>query len=138
MASVSDLISALQLLDPSKEIGNISQYTDLIRKSNLRELREFIGDAREIARILDDLVKPEVSYGYGSFIVEFDGSIVFDDGEGGYDFYCEIQIDRDSRLFRVATDVAGVSDVSPTFSSVQEVADFLNEEWGCSPDQTYY
>lgn len=80
MASVSDLISALQLLDPSKEIGNISQYTDLIRKANLDE---FISDASEIARILDDLVKPEVSYGDGSFIVEFDGSIVFDDGEVG-------------------------------------------------------
>lgn len=135
MATVSDLIQSLQLLDPSKEIGSVSQYTDLIRKANLSE---FTSNADEIARILDDLVKPEVAYGDGSFIVNSPTSISFDDGEGGYDFYCEIEIANDSGTFRVAMDVSGVSDDSPTFSSVQEVADFLNAEWCGSSDGCYY
>lgn len=128
MATVRDLIESLKLLDPSKEVGRVSYYLDKIQECNLGD---FVSDAYTLARILDGLVKPEVSYGEGSFCATGGNFITFDDGEGGYDFYCEIKIDNDSQSFLVATDIAGVTDESAKFSTIEEVADFLCEEWGC-------
>ena len=128
MATVRDLIESLKLLDPSKEVGRVSYYLDKIQECNLGD---FVNDAEVLARILDGLVKPDVSYGEGSFYASSGNFITFDDNEGGYDFYCEIKIDNDSKLFLVETDKAGVTDESAKFSTIEEVADFLCEEWGC-------
>ena len=128
MATVRDLIESLKLLDPSKEVGRVSYYLDKIQECNLGD---FVNDAEVLARLLDGLVKPDVAYGEGSFCATGGNFITFDDGEGGYDFYCEIKIDNENQCFLVETLISGVNDESARFSTIEEVADFLCEEWGC-------
>lgn len=128
MATVLELIESLKALNPQMEVGSVEYYIKEIQKCNLCD---FVSDSGVLASILDDLVKPEVSYGEGSFSASGGNFITFDDNEGGYDFYCEIEIDNDSRTYAVEIEKSGVNDKSPRFSTIEEVADFLCEQWGC-------
>lgn len=101
-------------------------------------LDRFVADSVELATLLNSLPEWQLfqaPYYEGFFAYAPENFVSFDDGEGGYEYVAEIEIDVASQTYRVAADAPDSDQVEivdyRVVSTVQEVVDLLRQTWDC-------
>jgi hypothetical protein len=100
-------------------------------------LDRFIADSEELATLLNSLPEWELSrapYSEGFFAYAPDNSVSFDDGENGYEYEAEIEIDVVTQTYRMPDAPDSGQDETVkyrSFTTVREMVDSIRQTWDC-------